>query len=294
MSDFCLTTDTSCDVFRNELDEKQIPWIPLSFTIDGVTYDDDFSSDDRYADFYDKIKSGAMPTTSQINVFNHEEFFEKVIANGAKNIIHLTLSGGLSNTVNSARTAAQNVTEKHHDCKIYILDTFSATQGHRYVLDEAVKLRDGGVSVQDAYNELETLASKVHHWIVVDDLMHLKRGGRVSGASAYIGSLLNIKPVLIINSEGKLAVVKKAKGTLKAYQYVMEMIKEHAEDLDNLVIYLADADANDKVEEMKKLIKEAYPAADVRVGWIGPVIGAHTGSGTLGIVFKGKKRLDNK
>lgn len=294
MSDFCLTTDTSCDIFRSELDEKNIPWIPLSFTIDGVTYDDEFSSDEEYADFYNKIKAGAMPTTSQINVFNHEEFFEKVIAGGAKNIIHMSLSGGLSNTVNSARVAAGSVAEKHPDCKIFVLDTLSATQGHRYLVDEAVKLRDNGANVKDAYDALVTLAGKIHHWIVVDDLMHLKCGGRVSGASAYIGSLLNIKPVLIINDEGKLAVVKKAKGTVNAYRYVLEMIKEYAEDPDDLTIYLANADADDKIADMKKLLKETFPAADVRVGWIGPVIGAHTGSGTLGLVFKGKTRLNNK
>ena len=294
MNGFTLTTDTSCDVFRSELDAKNIPWIPLSFTIDGVTYDDDFSSDDRYEDFYGKIRGGAMPTTSQINVFNHEEFFEKLVEGGAKNIIHLTLSGGLSNTVNSAKTAADNVTARHGDCKIYILDTLSATQGHRLILDEGVKMRDNGMNADEAFEKLSDIAGRVHHWIVVDDLMHLKRGGRVSGASAYIGSLLNIKPVLIINSEGKLAVVKKAKGTLKAYGYVMDMIREYAEDLENPVFYLANADANDKIDEMTKMIKDAYPAAKVNTGWIGPVIGAHTGSGTLGIVFIGKKRLDNK
>ena len=286
MYNFVLATDTSCDVFRSELDEKNVPWIPLSFTIDGVTYDDDFSSDKEYEEFYAKIRAGAMPTTSQINVFNHEEFFEKIISAGNKNIIHLTLSGGLSNTVNSAKTAAENVMRKFPDSKIYIVDTLSATQGHRFILDKALKLRNDNVGAEEAFEKLSSLAEKIHHWIVVDDLMHLKRGGRVSGASAYIGSLLNIKPVLIINSEGKLAVVKKAKGTIKAYQYVLEMIKEHAENTSELEIYLANAGADDKVVEMKKLLLETFTGCKI--------IGAHTGSGTLGIVFAGKKRLDNK
>ena len=294
MHNFVLTTDTSCDVFRTELDEKGVPWIPLSFTIDEISYDDDFSSDDRYVDFYDKIRAGKMPTTSQINVFNHEEFFEKTVLGGAKNIIHLTLSGGLSNTVNCARTAAENVMQKYPDCKIYILDTISATQGHRLILDKAIELRNSGEEAESAFATLKEFAGRVHHWIVVDDLMHLKRGGRVSGASAYIGSLLNIKPVLIINDKGKLAVVKKAKGTHKAYGYVIDMIKEHAVDTQNLVVYLANASADDKVKEMSELLKENFPTCEIKVGWIGPVIGAHTGAGTLGIVFESKGRLGNE
>ena len=294
MHNFVLTTDTSCDVFRTELDDKGVHWLPLSFTIDGVNYDDDFSLDGQYIDFYDKIRAGKMPTMSQINVFDHEEFFEKIINDGNSNIIHLSLSGGLSNTVNNALAAAENVMSKHEDCKIYILDTLSATQGHHLILDKAIELRDSGILAEDAFAQLKKIAASVHHWIVVDDLMHLKRGGRVSGASAYIGSLLNIKPVLIINDKGKLAVVKKTKGTYKAYDYVIEMIKQHAVNTENPTIYLANASADDKIEEMKNLIKENFPKSKIIVGWIGPVIGAHTGAGTLGIVFESKGRLSNK
>lgn len=290
---FLLTTDTSCDIPRLELDRLQIPWTPLTFTVSGQTFADDFSSDKEYKTFYDKVRTGAMPITSQISAYIHEEFFCAQLGKGATEIVHLTLSGGLSSTYASAVAGAKNALEKHPTCKIFVIDTLSATQGHRALLEDAILLRDKGMNGQEAAAELEKQKERIHHWIVVDDLMHLKRGGRVSGPAAYIGSMLKIKPVLIINNEGKLAVVYKAKGTAKAMNYVLEMMHRYAQDIATQTVYLASADATDKAEEMAKLITAEF-GCKVVTGWIGPVIGAHTGAGTLGIVFKGEGRLNNK
>ena len=289
---FTLTTDTSCDIPRKQLDEAGIPWLPLTFTIDGVTYPDDFEGDRQYSDFYAKIRAGAMPTTSQINAFLHEEFFDKLLDQGIKEIVHLPLSSGLSNTYLSALQGAQAAMQKHPGSTVTVIDTLSATQGHRLLLTDAQQLRDAGVSAKEATRELIYQRARIHHWIIADDLMHLKRGGRVSGPAAYIGTMLNIKPIIIINDTGKLVVVHKAKGTAKAMGYVLDRMKQYGEDIDSQTVYLASADAPDKAAQMEQVIKHDF-SCKVVTGWIGPVIGAHTGPGTLGIVFKTTGRLSN-
>lgn len=283
---FTLTTDTSCDVARNKLDEAGIPWIPITFIIDGVSYPDDYTSDEQYKEFYAKVRSGVMPSTSQISIFAHEEFFEKVVAGGATDIVHLSLSGGLSATYDNACKAAQSVMEKHPDVTINVVDTQGATQVHHMVLDDAVKLRDEGKSGSEAAEILRAETDKIHVWIIVDDLMHLKRGGRVSGAAAAIGTLLNIKPMIVFNKKGELKVAHKAKGFRKAIDYVCDYIDEWAPDVKE--IYMANADADEKIEEAAKALTEKFNCK-VTKGWVGPVIGAHTGPGMIGILFKSDK-----
>ena len=287
---FTLTTDTSCDIKRSELDEAGIPWIPLSFTIEGNTYPDDFTTDEQFKDFYAKVRAGAMPTTSQITAFAHEEFFEKLVTDGANDIVHLTLSGGLSNTYNSACMAAQAVMERHPECKINVVDSQGATQVHCMVLDMAAKLRDEGLSGEEAANKLRSETDKIHVWIIVDDLNHLKRGGRVSGAAAAIGTLLKIKPMIVFDKEGRLQVARKAKGFRKAMEFVCEDIEKLAPDVTE--VYMAHADVEDRVEEMAELLKEKFGDIKIKYGWCGPVIGAHTGPGMLGVIFRSDKQRE--
>jgi DegV family protein with EDD domain len=289
---FILTTDTSCDEYRNVLDKLNIPWIPLTFTIDGATFDDNFSSDAEYIAFYEKLKNGAKPTTSQITPLSHEEFFEKVISERkADAIIHLSLSSGLSETVNSAKKGAEDYMKRNPKTKIYIIDTLIATQGHNLLLYKAIKMRDQGLPVEKAYKELENLAPRAHGWFMVDNLFHLKRGGRVSGASAVIGTILNIKPLLIIDYEGKLKVVKKKNGVSQALSFILEMIKEYKTD-DTDEFYIMQANTPKNAELLKERIKKEYPLAVVRIGWLGPIIGTHCGDGMLGVAFIGKDRKE--
>lgn len=283
---FTITTDTSCDVERKKLDEAGIPWIPITYIIDGVVYPDDYSEDEQFKAFYDKVRKGAMPTTSQITALAHEEFFEKLIEEGATDIVHLTLSGGLSATYNMACQAAKSVMERYPDCKINVVDSRGATQVHHMVLDDALKLREQGLSGEEAAKILRENTNKIHVWIIVDDLGHLKRGGRVSGVAAAIGTLLKIKPMIAFDKEGKLRVAHKAKGFKKALEYVVDYIKEWAPDVKE--IYLANADADDKIAEASALLKETF-GCEIKGGWVGPVIGAHVGPGMIGIVFKSDK-----
>jgi len=291
---FILTTDTSCDEFKNVLDSLNIPWIPLTFTINGETFDDNFTDDAEYQAFYAKLEGGAMPTTSQITPLSHEEFFKKVLTEQKSDtIIHLSLSGGLSDTANAAKKGAADCMTRNPKAKIYCVDTQLATQGHNILLYEALKMRDKGLSAKEAYEKIEKLKARVHAWFMVDSLYHLKRGGRVSGVSAAIGTILNIKPVLIVNHEGKLKVVKKLKGMLKAINFFMEIIKEYSTN-DTNEFYIVQANAYKNAELLKVHIEKEYPSARIKIGWLGPIIGTHCGGGMLGLVFIGRDRKEIK
>ena len=283
---FTLTTDTSCDIKRNELNERGIPWVPLIYIMDGEQHYDEFTTDEQYKNFYDKVRAGAMPTTSQISEVEHEEFFEKVIASGANDIVHLTLSGGLSATYSMACKAAEEVEKRHEGVKINVVDTRGATQVHAFVLDKADELRREGLSGAEAKAILDEFTKRVHVVIIVDDLNHLRRGGRVSGVAAAIGSLLNIKPILTFDKAGKLRVVHKAKGIRKAIEYVRDYIKKWNPEVKK--VYMAQGDAMESANLANDEFKAAF-GCEVKIGWCGPVIGAHTGAGLLGMIFESEK-----
>ncbi len=279
---FILATDTSCDIFRSELRERNIEYKPLIYTIDGNENFDEFSSDAEYKAFYDEIRAGKMPTTSQINIAEHEDFFTELLNKYEGDLIHITLSSGLSSTYASACTAAETVMRKTGR-KIYVVDSLQATIGQRQVVDEAQRLRDGGVDAETAAAKLKDFVAHLHTWFMPYDLMHLKRGGRVSGPAAYIGTALNIKPILFINKVGGLSVVKKKIGVDKC---LADMTASFVRDAvpEARTVYIASADS-DHAEALKQRIEHARPDCKVVIGWIGPVIGAHTGCGAVGLSF---------
>lgn len=293
MSKFLLSSDSSCDLMKSYLKNNGVSYVPLTFTVDGITYDDDFDSDEKYAEFYKMLEAKKMPTTSQITPNAHEEYFGRLIENGATDIVHLTLSSGLSNTYNSAVMGAAEAMGKHKGVNIYVVDSLSATQGQGYLLDEAIKIRDSGENIDEAVKAIKQTAYDIHHWFYADNLFHLCRGGRVSAVSAVLGSILKIKPVLIINNEGKLAVVHKAKGVRGALKYFTEQYEKYAADTAGDV-YLPQADSQEVATMFKEELESTY-GCKVKIGWVGPVIGAHVGGGMLGFVFRSKTgRLTNK
>lgn len=282
---FTLSTDTSCDIFRSELKARGIEYRPLIYTIDDVPYFDEFTADEEYKAFYDKVRSGKMPTTSQINIAEHEEFFESLLQKNDGDIIHITLSSGLSSTYASACTAADAVNERCGKKRVYVVDSLGATVVQRIVVDEAEKFRDADMSAEQAVEKLKDFIAHVHVWFMTTDLMHLKRGGRVSGASAVIGTALNIKPILIINKTGGLSVVAKKIGVGKGMSYMADLFKEYSADCTSSAkVYIPSADS-ENAETMKEKLKAIRPDCDVEIGWVGPVIGAHTGAGLVGVCF---------
>ncbi len=279
---FILAADTSGDIFKNDMVARHIEYKPLVYTIDGVEHKDDFSDDERYKAFYDEIRAGKLPTTSQINTQEHEDFFTELLEKYDGDLLYVTLSSGLSGTFASARLAAQNVSERTGR-DIYVVDSLGATISQRIVVEEAERLRDSGVGAAEAAAELEKFVKHVHTWFMPTDLMHLKRGGRVSGPMAYLGTALNIKPIIFIDKEGKLPVIKKLHGAPKGVAYMVDIFEKSSAKLPHK-FYVASADSA-LAEEMLAKAKAARPDCEGEIGWIGPVIGSHTGCGAVGISF---------
>lgn len=286
---FTLSTDTSCDIFRDELKARGIEYRPLVYTIDDVPNFDELTHDKDFTEFYDKIRAGKMPTTSQINVTEHEEFFEALMQKYGGDVVHITLSSGLSSTYASACLAAETVNAKYSG-KVYVVDSLGATIATRHVVDKAQQYRDEGLDAAETAEKLKEFTRHLHTWFMPTDLMHLKRGGRVSGPAAYIGTALKIKPILYINKVGGLSVVDKKIGVAKALAAMTAVFKRDVSD-EPQKIYIASADS-EYAEELRGKIKEARPDCDVEIGWIGPVIGAHTGCGAVGVSFLSDKERD--
>lgn len=290
---YTLTSDSAIDVFRSKADELGIYIIPLTYTVDGNTIEDFAENESEYKKFYDDLKNGSMPVTSQINPFSHEEFWEKIYAENKNDIVHLTLSSGLSQTYASACKAAQSFKEKHPEANIYIVDSLGATQAETPVLEKAIELRDAGVGAAEAAEALSAYAHRIQVYIIVDDLFHLKRGGRISAASAVVGSVMGIKPIIVFDDAGKLATYKKPLGWKKALKTVLDHIEEYCPDPAGKKIWLAHADCIEKAEETKAAIQKRF-GSEVQIGWIGPVIGSHINRGTIGVVFEANSRLNIK
>lgn len=285
-----LSTDSSSDVLKGLLDAHDVRCIPLTYTIDGETRDGLFSDESEYVAFYEALRAKKMPTTSLINEYLYQEYFRTLAAEGPAEIVHLSLSSGLSSSCANAIAAAETVMQECPTVKIHIVDSLGATQAQRIILDEGIRLRDQGLSAQEIADGMRKCVSETQVYIVVDDLFHLKRGGRVSGAAAVIGTALKLKPIIILDDKGRLEVVAKVPGRKKAFKYVLDHMREQGVNLAEQTVYIASADSAEYAAEMRAMIEEAF-GCKVLVDWVGPVIGAHTGADMIGIVYRGEKRL---
>ena len=283
---FTLSTDTVCDIFRSELRERGIGYVSTYYTIEGVEHKDEMTRDEELKEFYEKVRGGEMPTTSQVTKNDYEEFFGDLITKCEGDIVHITISSGLTTSPLFARQVAADILERtgRH---IYIVDSLAATISTRLIVDEAERLRDADVPAEEAVAILEDLVNHNHTWFMPTDLMHLKRGGRVSGPSAYIGTALNIKPILRFDATGALVVTAKKIGASKGIAEMINIFKRDSAQKPHKV-YIASADS-EFAETMLKKAQAARPDCEIEIAWIGPVIGSHTGCNAVGITFVSDK-----
>ena len=236
-----------------------------------------------------------MPTTSQVHVEQYIEFWEPFLREG-KDILHLTLSSGISGTYNSACVAREMLLEKYADRKIYVVDSLCAASGYGMFMTILADMRDDGATLDELHQWAEENKLNVHHWLYVTDLSHLKRGGRISAVSAVAGSLLNICPMIRVNVEGKLLNVKNVRGRKRAMDELFAKMKEHALDGENYggKCYIAHSACEDEAKKLAGMIEAAFPNLQepVCINSIGAVIGSHTGPGTMVLFFMGEKRVD--
>ena len=284
-----IVTDSSCDLGINFIEENNIELIPLLLNLDGETLKDDLGKSLGYREFYEKLRAGSMPSTSQINIYTFEEKFKELLDKGYE-ILYIGLSSALSGTFNSANMARNNILEENPNAKIAVVDSISVSMGLGMLIKKACKMIEEGKMLEDIVQWIEENKNKVIHAILVDDLKHLKRGGRVSASTAAVGSILNIKPLLKLNNSGAVEASEKIKGKKKGLKRLASIIKENAINIENEILYIRHGDVLEEAQYLKEIILQELNFKDVKVEYIGTVIGTHGGPGTIATVFWGNER----
>lgn len=282
-------TDSACDLPLEYVQENSIGFVCLTVNIKGEFLEDDFGQTVNNKEFYKLVRSGELTSTAQVNVFTFEEAFTKEMEEGNE-VIYISLSSELSGTYNSARIARENVLEKYPNGRIEVIDSKGVTLGQGLLVYYANELKNRGKSMDEILKWVLDNRNKVQYAVVLDDLDHLKRGGRISAATATIGGILGIKPTLKITKEGKVIPGAKVKGRKKAINYLLNELEEKSVNLEEQMIYVAHADCKEDAEKVREKIIENFKVKEVLVHNIGPVIGTHAGPDALAIIFLGVDR----
>ena len=284
MYSFLISTDTGSDLSKEYCREHEIAVLPLPVTMDGVIYEDF-----EVHEFYEKLRSGAMPTTSAANLEDTAALFRSVLSKG-QDLLHIAFSSGLSSSSSTAFIAAEHVREEFPERKLLVIDSLCASLGHGLLIHKAVKARAEGRTLEETAAYLESIKGNIVHNFTVDDLNHLHRGGRVSKATAVVGGILGIKPVLHVDDEGHLVSVGKARGRKAAIQALVERMEKQAKGFENPEVFISHGDCPEDAEYLAGLVRERFGIEDIRIGYIGPTIGTHSGPGTLAVFFLGAPR----
>lgn len=287
MRDFIIVTDSTVDLPESMLEEQGIPVLQLNYVLDGKTYEDRKGLSGK--EFFDKLREGSMPTTSQVNPEQAKEFFEPFVKAG-KNILCIGFSSGLSGTYNSERITAEELSEEYPDAKIIVIDSLCASMGQGLLLAKALKKQREGMTLEELVQWLEENKLHICHNVTVDDLNHLYRGGRISKTTAVLGTLVQIKPIIHMNDEGKLIVIGKERGRKKALNTIVDMMGKQMEGYENDLVMVTHGDCLEDAEYVKSQIQKKYGIQNVVINGIGTVIGTHTGPGVVAVFCMGEKR----
>jgi DegV family protein with EDD domain len=295
MSEYVLTCSSTYDLNNEFARKNNITVLPYQYFIDGNEYYDDKTSDSlTIHDFYEKMRHGGVATTSMVNTERYTGFFTPFLEAG-KDVIHIEFSAGLSGSYNNALMTAEQLRKKYPGRKIAILDSLSASPGYGLLVYYAIRKRDEGMEFDALCEYVDELKYKIIHWFAVDNLEYLRRGGRVSRASAFLGTMLNIKPVLAFNNEGKIIPVEKIRGRKKSLIDMVDKMEKDIDDPDGQRVFIGHADAEEDAKMTESVIKERFPTIKgTYVDLIGPVIGAHAGPSTIAIFYIGKQRVDKE
>lgn len=287
MNEFVIVSDSTVDLPKEYLQSKQVPIISLSYIMDGVTYEE--MDGLSHKEFFEKLRAGSLPTTSQINPEQAREALEPFAKEG-KDILYIGFSSGLSGSYNSVRMAAEDLKEEYPDINIIAIDSLCACMGEGLLLYKALELKEHGMSMEEIAKWVE--ANKLHicHNVTVDDLNHLHRGGRISKTTAVVGSMIKIKPIIHMSDEGKLVVIGKERGRKKSLVSIVDRMEKQMQGYDNDIVMITHGDCIEDAEFVKKQVEERFGIRNVMINGIGSVIGSHTGAGVVAVFFMGDKR----
>ena len=287
MSNYVILTDSSTDLVPEIIDCPDLYLVQLDVIVEGEEAKANCDVDSK--EFYAKLREKKNATTNAANIEKFIEEMEKHLSLG-KDVLYLGFSSGLSGTYNAGFVAAKELSEKYPDRKIYTVDTLAASLGEGLLVYLAAKKMEDGASIDEVRDFVEDNKLHMAHWFTVDDLFFLKRGGRVSAATAVVGSMLSIKPVMHMDNAGKLIKVTTARGRKASIDALFNKMKETAIEPENQVIFISHGDAKEDADYLADRIKNELGVKDVKISYVGPVIGAHSGPGTIALFFLATER----
>ncbi len=282
-----ILTDSCCDFTAEKYQELGLTAVPLMVNFRGQTYPD--RNDESLKDMYAGLRAGEVATTSAANPEQWTEAMEPILKRG-EDVLVLAFSSGLSTSFQSVEIAAADLREQYKDRTILVVDSLCASLGEGLLAYYACKKRDAGLSIEELAQWLTDNRLHLCHWFTVDDLMYLKRGGRVSAATAIMGTMLSIKPVLHVDDAGHLISVGKARGRKASIQAMAQKVGELAANYDNPVMFISHGDCLEDAEYLAGLLKKQYGVPEIYINYVGAVIGSHSGPGTLALFFMGEHR----
>ena len=286
---YWIVTDSTIDMPKRYVDSQEnFRVLNMSYTMDGVSYVPD-GTDENSREIYRQLRAGKNIVTAQVNSESWREAFEEILS-GGNDLLVIAFSSGLSGTCQAAFAAAEEAREKYPDRKLEVIDSLCASAGEGLLVDYALRNRDKGMSLEENAAWVRENVQNIIHWFTVDDLMFLMRGGRVGAVSAYIGSLVKIKPILHVNEEGKLIPREKVQGRRKSIRALADKVKQNIVHPEGQLVLISHGDCEAEAQSLADMIKAELPVAEVRLSYIGPIVGAHSGPGTLAVFFMGKGR----
>lgn len=288
MNNFRIVSDVTLDLTQDVIDDIDVDIIPMDFHLGDHTYthypdEHELSCEE----FYRRLSAGENSVTSQINPVTYENFFEPILANG-NDILYIAFSSGLSGTYNTGHMVANNLLEKYPERKIIVIDSLCASIGEGLLVYLAAMQKKAGKTMEEVAEFVEENKTKCCHWFLVEDLHHLKRGGRLSSLEAVVGTALRICPILSLNQEGKLLVAAKVRGNKKAIEYIVNRLEEDGIDTKNQTVIIGHAGCREYADNVATLLTEKNLVKDYIITNIGPVIGTHTGAGMCAVAFLGE------
>ena len=283
---YVLITDSACDILPEKLAEWKVEMVPLAYLFTD-TGKEQLDHEEPIREFYKSMRDGRVAKTSSVNESRFVDAFTPILEAG-KDLIYLAFSSGLSVTCENGKKVAATLQEKYPDRKIVVIDSLAASAGQGLFVYLAVQNRDSGMSLEDNARALEAYVLHVCHWFTVDDLVYLKRGGRISRTTALLGTALNVKPVLHVDNEGHLIKMTQVRGRKKSIRKMAERLGETI--LPESPIFISHGDCAEDAEMLKEILEKEYGKEVTLITWIGSVIGAHSGPGTLALFFRGSER----
>ena len=289
MDNYIITTDTTADLPEDYIKKHDLGIMSLTYTLEGTTYSKDNPLDVRL--FYEKMRNGSMPTTSQVNPENAKNIFLPYLKDGY-DILHIAFSSGLSGSYNSTRIAAEELSEEFPDRKITIIDSLAASLGEGLLVHKAVMLKEQGADLDTVADWVEQNKLHIVHNFTVDDLFHLHRGGRVSKATAILGTMINVKPILHVDDEGHLIALSKVRGRKKSLQALVDSMEKQMGTYKNQndIVFISHGDSLADAQYVADLVKQRFGIDSFLINYVGPTIGAHSGPGTIALFYMGDYR----